>query len=1068
MLITALVVGGYVYLRLDDEVRRYAEGVLASHYSELDVKLGSARFEAGRGVMLRNLTLSERSKDGRLVTVAEVDEMQLLGPFDIEALTAGKPLIERVCIRSPRVHAEQRPDGSWNFAQLFPPPSTGDRPAAVEVTGALLTVRNSLDPDGKPLTLRDVNLAAECIASREALDPLAPPVRTYQLEGSVGGELADVFKFAGTVQTGEPAYDMTLELKGLDLASPLVASLVHRASQLDRIAEVRGDVDTTLKVAQPYGGKLAWQADYKLTGCRVALAGVPRPLTNLTAHGHATGERLFVERAEANYGKAVLSLALNRHGWHATAPLALRARAENLVIDDGLAELLPPAAMGAWNRFHPAGLVTADVATQFDGTHWKPAVTLTCHDVSFVDREKFDYRLTGGTGTLVIADKGDGRGPVFEINNMTAFADGTPITMRGSFAGLPGLGERRTLGGAPLPAVGWLEMTGEKLRIADDVVRAIEPETQKVRHIVESLGAKGHVSVRWRFERFDPFSKPHTETDLVFHDSRVEFQNFRYPLEHVEGTATERDGNWRFDNLISTESGTNRVVRAAGTCTKTDVGHQLVLTLVGDQVPLDDKLRLALPPVHQSVWAAVRPQSGRVNFIAHIGHHLCVDHQPSVHLQITPQPQTVSIEPACFPYRLDNLTGKIEVVGPKVTLTDLRAEHGQTLFETDGVWVPNLQGGWQLQFDGLHVDRLVANWDLRNAVPDSVKKVIDSLKPEGSFNLHNGQVRFSQETQGSSQVHSEWNLSLVCQQNNFELGVPLKSVSGVVHLTGLHDGSLRFAAGKLDLDSVFWNGVQFTSVRGPLWVDRHQCRLGRGAIKGMADNKISYGQGEPERVFANLYGGQLQLDAAVDLDTPSKYVLDLAIDQCDLARVGTDYFGGAVALTGTLSGQATLNGMGRSVDLLEGGGKMAIRNAQMYELPVMARMLKVLRNRVPDKTAFNGVDAQFTLDGSKIHFNELNLLGDAVSLYGEGDATLDRQLDLKFYSTVGRINSDLPILKSMIGQASANLMLIKVTGPAENAQVAREPLPAVNEFMEHLSAEGAVATPKTGRGFWSR
>lgn len=620
-----------------------------------------------------------------------------------------------------------------------------------------------------------------------------------------------------------------------------------------------------------------------------------------------------------------------------------------------------------------------------------------------------------------------------------------------------------------MPAIGWLEVTGEKIRIADDVIRAIEPQTQKVHHIVESLGAKGHVTLRWRFERFDPFTKPHTETDLTFHDGRVEFEKFRYSLEHIEGTATERDGDWRFDNLMSVESGTNRVVRANGTCTKTDQGHQLLLNLTGEHLPLDDKLRLALPPVHQSVWAAVNPRSGRVNFAAQIGHHLCVDQQPSIHLQIVPQPQSVSIEPTCFPLRLDNLNGRINVVGQKVTLTGVRAEHGQTLFETDGVWIPNGQGGWQLQFDELHVDRLVADWDLRNAVPDAVKKVIDSLNPEGTFHLQNGQVRFSQPTQGSSQIHSEWNLSLVCQQNNFELGVPLKSVSGVVHLTGLHDGSLRFAAGKLDLDSAFWNGVQFTNVRGPLFVDTRQCRLGRGAIKGMTDHRIQYGPNEPERVFANLYGGQLSLDTAVDLDpnTPSRYVLDLAIDNCDLARVATDYFGGTVELTGTLSGQATLSGMGRSVGLLEGGGKLAIRNAQMYELPIMARMLKVLRNRVPDKTAFNGVDAQFTLDGSKIHFNELNLLGDAVNLYGEGAATLDRQLDLKFYSTVGRIDANLPILRSMIGQASANLMLIKVTGPAENARVEREALPAVNEFMEHLGGEG-VATPKPTRGFWSR
>src|SRR5690606_16483557 len=139
-----------------------------------------------------------------------------------------------------------------------------------------------------------------------------------------------------------------------------------------------------------------------------------------------------------------------------------------------------------------------------------------------------------------------------------------------------------------------------------------------------------------------------------------------------------------------------------------------------------------------------------------------------------------------------------EVVGPKVTLTDLRADHGQTLFETDGVWVPNGQGGWQLQFDGLHVDRLAADYYLKRAAPAEVGKVIEHLKPAGTFSIHDGTVRFSCDSAGSTHLRSDWKISLGCQQNDLELGVPLKSVSGIVHLAGRHEGNLRFAAGQLD------------------------------------------------------------------------------------------------------------------------------------------------------------------------------------------------------------------------------------------------------------------------------
>lgn len=1070
VLIAALVIGGYLYWRLDDELRRYAQGVLANHYTQLDVKLGAARFEPGRGVMLQNLTLSQRGNDGRLQVLAEVDEMQLLGAFDVESLSSGKPIIDRIRMRTPRLHAVRQHDGSWNVAQLFPPPSTSDQPPVVEVVGAMVTIDDGA-VDGKPLALRDVNLTARCTGQQPAASEDAPPLKTYQLEGSVGGELAEKFDFSGTVRSGSPEFDLLVTIDGLDLSSSTMTKLLGRVPQCTPVSEVDGRLDTKIRFRRGATGPPSWNADFTATNCRVTYVGVHRSLTALNATGSANGGQLLIREASAKFGKSRVSFALDRRGWTSDAPLALSARAEDLLIDETLAEMLPPKAVEAWERFQPTGRVDVQAAVQFNRSQWIPNITITCRDASFTDRKKFDYRITQGGGTLKLVTQ-NGSGPTFVIDNLTGKVEGTPITINGEFSGLPGLGECRRLGGEALPPVGWLKIHGERLPITDAVVDAIEPEEGKVRRIVDVLDAKGRVTVDWEFRRTDPFSEPQKSTDLTFHDARLRFDKFPYPLSHIEGTATERNGKWQFKNVVSHAPGTTRVVRASGTCTKTPVGHQLQMTIVGEYLPLDDTLRLALPDVHRTAWEKIRPRSGRVHFRAEVGHHIGVDTRPNVRMAIVPLPgsqtvEPVTIEPTPFPYRLENVTGRIDVVGNQVTFTGMQAQHGQTHIETNGIWVPNPQGGWQLEFTGLNVDRLKADFDLNEAAPTQVKRIISYLNPQGSFDIHNGTVRFSQLMAGSTNLQSDWIVSIGCQQNNLEVGVPLKSVSGIVHLTGQHNGNLRFTAGRLELDSLFWNGVQLTNVRGPLWIDSQECRLGQGAYEQIVKRQIPIGKNVSKSVETDLYGGRLALDALVPLETVSQYQLALAIDKCDLARVSTDYFGGSVDLTGTLSGQARLNGMGRSLELLGGGGRIQVRNAQMYELPVMARMLKVLRNRVPDKTAFNGVDAQFTLDGSTIHFNELNLLGDAVSLYGAGDVTFDRQLNLKFYSTVGRNDLHVPLLKSMIGQASANLLLIKVTGPVENADVRREALPAVNEFMEQLGGEG-VATPRPSRNFWNR
>ena len=78
---------------------------------------------------------------------------------------------------------------------------------------------------------------------------------------------------------------------------------------------------------------------------------------------------------------------------------------------------------------------------------------------------------------------------------------------------------------------------------------------------------------------------------------------------------------------------------------------------------------------------------------------------------------------------------------------------------------------------------------------------------------------------------------------------------------------------------------------------------------------------------------------------------------------------------------------------------------------MLVRLLKVLTNRPPTTTAFNRCDMQFAIQGEHVHFQQLNLLGDAVSLYGKGETNFDRELDLVFYTLIGPADLPIPLWK---------------------------------------------------------
>jgi len=140
---------------------------------------------------------------------------------------------------------------------------------------------------------------------------------------------------------------------------------------------------------------------------------------------------------------------------------------------------------------------------------------------------------------------------------------------------------------------------------------------------------------------------------------------------------------------------------------------------------------------------------------------------------------------------------------------------------------------------------------------------------------------------------------------------------------------------------------------------------------------------------------------------------------------------------------------------------MQLRDADIYQLPVMARLLSVLSLRAPDGAAFTSSDIEFRMNGEQLYFDRINFNGDVLSLRGQGWMDLNRQINLNFYALVGREEMQLPIVKTILAEASRSILAIHVEGTVDQPQVIRKALPDLDETLQRIFPEATGRTAGT-------
>ena len=1033
----AAIAVALVWHQFDDELRRRVEEKIARHYPSLAVSVRAARFSVGKGIEVRGLSIAEPDIAGPTAELVYVEDLLLEGDTQWQDLLQGELHISRVVFRRPTLRVAYRPDGSWSAAKLLPLPRLSKDPPRGTIENAVIEIVDPLKQQGGSLTVRDAQLSFE--PAKTTTSPSAVDIRDsstpLHLYGHLGADHLERVEIDATfIPTGD-AWSIVGNLEGLDFSPEFVRALPAVLSRrLAEVGSLRCLAQGRFRVAREAGQPgLTFDVSGQISRGRIDDPRLPYPLTDLRATFRANNRELAITDATARNGQTTLAIELIRQGYVKQSPYTLVARSRRMEFDQQLRSILPYDWQAEWHKFLPAGEFDADFKLVYDGEQFRPELTILCKSASF-SYHKFPYRLERATGRLELTDG------VLKLD-LKAYTEGEEVRIFGQFRN-------------PGPeAVGHVNISGNNIRLDEKLFLAL---SDGGRRIVRSLNPRGTMNVSfdlWHGGESPP--RVHKKLTLSLNRCSLRYDAFPYPLDNIRGTIAMEDDVWDFKDLEGTnDTGT---VECHGRLVPRPNGHDLTLNFFGKSIALEDELRDALAVQSAGAarfWRDLRPR-GLMNVDASL-HYAPGERKPELRVTLLPLYDTdgvttVSIEPTYFPYRLEKLRGVFRYEKGKVTLEDVRAEHRTTRLSAAGECLLDGQGGWRLIFERLEVDRLRADRDLIQALSGRLKNAVTELAPRGAFNLR-GKLGLASSGQTSALPTAQWNLNIEAHQLAVDCGVALENIFGTIQLWGSFDGQRFVSNGELSVDSLTYKNLQFTQCLGPFWLDNNLALFGRDSARQRGTKT-----GRP--ITAKLYGGTLVLGGRVNLGARPKYTVYATLAGADLARCAQEAIAGKQRLSGQVSAQVDLHGTGRGIHHLGGRGSVQLRDANLFELPVVLSLLKTLSGRLPDSTAFNTADIDFRIEGEHVYLNKVNCNGDAVSLRGSGQMGLDRSIELSFYAKLGRGESPLPLFDKVLSAASQQIMQINVHGTLDNPITQKKPFPNVEEAMRLFQADTVMQAP---------
>jgi len=533
-------------------------------------------------------------------------------------------------------------------------------------------------------------------------------------------------------------------------------------------------------------------------------------------------------------------------------------------------------------------------------------------------------------------------------------------------------------------------------------------------------------------------------------DCSIQHDRFRYPIDRVCGSIVLDGDTWLFKGLTGRNDSAE--ISAEGFWGGNHPqARQLSLQFTAKDVPLADELRQALPPSSQRLWSGLRPRGNLDQLVVGL-RYAAANQQWSIDVRgekLPPQAGTegrgLSLEPNWFRYALDNVSGAFQYRDGRMEVTKLRGSHGRATLAAEANCAMSAGGGYHLELSNLAAYRLEMDQELLAAVPAPLGPSLARFAVEGPVNVW-GAVAIEMPPRPELPPQVTWNLQVDVENGRLLASVPVEHVFGGALMSGRATGDVVSARGELKIDSAMIRGVQLTALQGPFWSDGRRLLLG-------ADADRDSPTGVPRQLTTRVLSGLVSLDGIVNLADDSAFELEAQLANADLPEIIRQLAPHQPPSSGKVAGRVHIGGTAQGMHTWHGNGQINLREADLYELPSMVRLLKLLSIQRPDTTAFTNSNIDFRIEGEDLAFDRIDFSGDAISLKGKGRMNGQRQIDLKFYPLVGREERQLAIFRPVLGRTGQEFMLIEVTGTLDQPQIDRRVFPRWNDELAQLFPE---------------
>ncbi|MBC8350954.1 MAG: hypothetical protein H8E66_03150 [Planctomycetes bacterium] len=1017
----------FVHSHLDDEIRLYVENKFQTHYPNLIVQLRSAQRIEGSGVELRGLLLAEPSSNGDPIPLVYVEELFAECDTELADLFAGKAHAKRLVLRGVKVRATRFPNGSWNLSRIFPLPKFSDSPPPAKIEGAFLEFVDLTGTAGRGLSVRDISLEISPVAAKEVAAALdSPPA--LQVQGSFAADHLRRVTLRGQVNPPLDEWNLDGDVEGLDLSPQIIDALPDDIST--QLADLRvATGSTAFSYSFEKQGADA-TANYSLVGDfvgRIEDPRLPQPLMNvqlpfvLTNHGIKVQDAV----AQAGPGPAKLQLSASLASLSLNSPFALRLKAQQVTLDEKLAQPLSGKFRDAWNKFSPQGIVDADVTLRYNGDELKMSVVVDLLEASFA-YDKFPYRVRNASGQIRLHED------VLDVDNVRATANGRPVRIGGKLHN-------------PGPDVtGWIDVTvDEPLPLDDQLFKAIRGKGEKV---IRSLNPQGMVRVTSRFERRDLTVPPHRITAIELLNCSMRYERFQYPLYNITGTIVLNDKEWKFtdlegynDSAFVTCNGTWKPDPTAGTV--------LSLNFNATDVPLEDELRNACAPNARQFWNSLHPR-GTIDHVDVDLRYATASRELSIEVLGHKRPadrnvegRSITIKPTWLPYQLDDVVGAVRFRDGVAELQRVKGKHGDASVELTGRFETLPDEQWQFEASEIHVDRLRTSHELVSALPQRLGNAIAKLKFQGAVSV-SGRLGMQGMLGLKQPLASDWELDFDVEDGTVDCGVRLEHLRGGMHFGGSLSQHGHFSRGKLAIDSLVYKGVQLTQVSGPFSLDDQFLSLGERTRRAQDEPM-------PRPIRAEALGGIAVGSGRISMKQGNAFEVTGELFDSDLSSALQELSPSPPDISGQVFASVRLNGNAAGTHTVKGTGEMQLREADIYRMPVMLRLLALVKVKQPDGTAFTSSDIKFHVEADRIYFDQIDFNGDAINLRGRGEMTLDRAINLSFRTSVLERDGSLDKFLRPLFQGNGGLFEVSVTGTVDDPVVTR----GVNQAFQQVFPE---------------